>query len=149
MYEEVNHYIGASFGHNLNLISITHCPPGTFPTMSCSRPYEQILGDWNERVKLEPEWVFFEAELMLHCGQHDETPPEVLILALVIQARALVMQGSINKALQTYQHALDDSNLDEMHFRAESLAWIIEANHECEDLRKLGQWVLSQIFTPH
>jgi hypothetical protein len=35
-------------------------------------PYDQILHDWIERVKFEPEWVYFEAEILVQCAHHDE-----------------------------------------------------------------------------
>lgn len=74
--------------------------------MSFSRPYDQILRDWIERVKLEPEWVYFEAEILVQCAHHDETPEEILALAFLVQAKASVLQGLKKRPLELYSCAL-------------------------------------------
>lgn len=129
----------------LQSLTDSHCRFGTSASvsrsygMSSTRPYDEILNDWNDRLKAEPEWVQFEAEIMIQCSAQDGTPEEILVLAFIMQARASVLQGSMDKALELYNCALTRANNITFPQLPESLVWMQEAQEEYEDLWKLGQ----------
>jgi hypothetical protein len=104
-------------------------------------PYDQILHDWIERVKFEPEWVYFEAEILVQCAHHDE---KILAVAFLVQAKALVLQGSKKRALELYSCALSRIDYGAVLQATNMSVRIAEARRECKDMRKLGQSRLCQ-----
>lgn len=116
--------------------------------MSSERTYSQTLQDWHGRLQTEPEWVEFEAEILIQCAARDGTPEEVVALAFVVQARAAVLQNSLPLACQLYACAFDYAKVAAPLQLPESYIWIPAARDELAHRESLSLDPMSLLSTP-
>ncbi|KAF7968575.1 hypothetical protein HWV62_30125 [Athelia sp. TMB] len=105
--------------------------------MPSVRSYSQTLQDWHSRLQTEPEWVQFEAEILIQCAAQDGTPEEVIALAFILQARAAVLQDSRDLACQLYTSAFARAKSAGPLHLPESPIWIRAARDELAQLAYL------------